>query len=245
MKPSILLRFSAATLLCFVAPLLQADTYLGNGGTGFGGPLGTGSLSLSDNGTTISGTFTRGSGNHNDMLVLYIDSVAGGFSTTSLFNDQADQLRRSISGVGSFGRSTVNFPTGFQPDYAIAIHNNTFTFGGLWSLANGGDNSLGFIDTVNLSGGGASAAAYTFDFNWSEIGLALPSSFRFVATYTAESGYRSNETIGNSDAPGGGVNIASGTLNFSSYVVYPVPEPTSAALVLLGGVMVRFLRRRS
>jgi hypothetical protein len=223
------------------ATQLRADTYPGNGGTSFGGPLGTGSITLTDNGTTISGTFTRGSGNHNDILVLYIDSVAGGFSTTSGFNDQADDLRRGISGVGGFGRSTVNFASGFQADYAIAIHNNNFTFGGLWSLANGNNNSLNFIDSVNLSGGGSSAASFTFDFNWSEVGLGSPGSFNWVATYLSESGFRSNEAIGASDAPGG--NIGSGTLNYSGFVTYPIPEPSSAALLVIGATALLVLRR--
>src|SRR3954467_13538885 len=100
---------------------VQAATYSGNGNTGFGGPLGTGSLTLSDNGTTVSGTLTRGSGNLNDLVVIYIDPPSGGFNTASGFNDQDDSHRRAISGVGGFGRSTVNFASGFNADYAIAI----------------------------------------------------------------------------------------------------------------------------
>jgi len=242
MKFSYLSQTIACAALMLSSGQIFADTYLGNGGTGFGGPLGTGSLSLSDNGTTVSGLFTRGGGNHNDMLVIYIDSIAGGFSTTSGFNDQNDDHRRAISGVGSFGRSVVNFAPGFLPDFAIAIHNNNYTYGGLWSLANGGGGSLGFVDTVNLSGGGNAAASYSFDFNFSEIGLGGPGSFNFVASYLAESGFRSNEAIGASDAPGGAVNLASGTLNFAGYATYPVPEP-SAVVLLLTGLGVVLCRR--
>jgi hypothetical protein len=221
----------AAAATCFVCSQSPAAFYAGNSNTGFGGALGTGGVTLTDDGTTISGTFNRGSGNHNDILVIYIDSGASGFSTTSGFNDQDDDLRRAISGVGWDGRSTANFAAGFDADYAIAIHNNNFTFGGLWSLANGNNGSLNFLTSVNLSGGGNAQTSYTFDFDLADIGLAPNSgaSFDFVATYTAASGYRSNEAIGASDAPGGGTNVALGTLNFSDWETYatlaPIPEP--------------------
>jgi hypothetical protein len=164
---------SLAIAIAVCCTQLKADTYPGNGGTSFGGPLGAGSIILTHSGTTISETFTRGSGNHNDILVLYIDSVAGGSSTTSGFNDQP--------------------------------------------------------------------ASYTFDFNWSEIGLNNPGSFNWVATYVSESGFRSNEAIGASDASGG--NIGSGTLNHSSFVTSPVPEPSSAALLGIGATALLVLRR--
>ena len=63
--------------LCLSA---HAATYSGNGNSGFGGPIGQGSLSLTDDGTTVSGTVTRGAGPYNDILVLYVDSGPGGFA---------------------------------------------------------------------------------------------------------------------------------------------------------------------
>src|SRR2546425_7681573 len=111
----------------FVASLLlsvssYAATYSGNGNSGFGGPIGLGSLTLTDNGTTVSGTVNKGPNGFNDVLVIYIDSQAGGFADTSGFADGADGLRKAISGFdGGGNRSLLTFTGGFSPDYAIAL----------------------------------------------------------------------------------------------------------------------------
>src|SRR5947207_3728983 len=105
---------AGVALLSFSA---MAATYSGNGNSGFGGPIGLGSLTLTDNGTTVSGTVNKGPNGFNDVLVLYIDSVAGGFSDTSGFADGADGLRKAISGFdGGANRSVLSFNV-MLPDY--------------------------------------------------------------------------------------------------------------------------------
>jgi hypothetical protein len=200
---------------------------------------------FTDNGTTIFGTFNRGSGAHNDTVVIYIDSVSGGLSSTSLLDDGGDDLRRAVSGFnGGANRSTVFFPSGFQADYAIALHNNNFTFGGLWQLiANPGNNGLPFVRSVNLSGGGTTQPTYTFQFDWSDIGLASASSFKFVATYVSNTGYRSNEAIGESDADPFN-NYGWTPMTFSGLRIYPVPEPSSAVLAGLMALVLFGCRKR-
>jgi len=69
-----------ALVLALIAITAQSATYSGNGNSGFGGSIGLGSLTLTDNGTTVSGTVNKGPNGFNDVLVLYIDSSAGGFS---------------------------------------------------------------------------------------------------------------------------------------------------------------------
>src|SRR5437667_8014283 len=86
---------------------VRAADYSGNGKNGFGGPIGQGSLSLTDDGTTISGTVMKGPNGFNDALVLYVDSVPGGFSDTSGFADGADGLRKAISGFDGGGNRSV------------------------------------------------------------------------------------------------------------------------------------------
>src|SRR5438874_12960250 len=114
---------SLAAALAVTCLSSSAATYSGNGNSGFGGPIGLRSLTLTDNGTTVSGTVNKGPNGFNDVLVLYIDSTAGGFSDTSGFADGADGLRRAISGFdGGANRSLLTFtPALFSPDYAIAL----------------------------------------------------------------------------------------------------------------------------
>src|SRR5439155_17339968 len=155
-----------ASIFALCLSVLAAD-YSGNGKNGFGGPIGQGSLTLTDDGTTISGTLTRGAGGgFNDALVLYVDSVPGGFSDTSGFADGADGLRKAISGFDGGGNRSVLTFSGMLPDYAIALGPSSDNFGGLWQLANGGGNSLPFVSSVNLNPTGTnSSPTYTFSFN--------------------------------------------------------------------------------
>lgn len=237
------------------------NTFNGNGNTGFGGTVGNSSLqivSLADG--TLNFTWTRGTGNFNDALVLYIDSTAGGFSDTLSFNDQADPLRRAISGAsgGSTGidantRSTVTFNTGFTANYAFAADTG---FGGLWTLASGGDNSLPFAAATGFAPtGSATAATYSWSFNVSSIGLTANSgqSFKFVGTYlNSGNSFRANEALGFSIAganPGaGGIGSYPNTIATSEFTFQTIPEPSTYALLALsaaalGGYVVRRRRR--
>src|SRR5882762_4062004 len=233
----------------FVASLLlsvssYAATYSGNGNSGFGGPIGLGSLTLTDNGTTVSGTVNKGPNGFNDVLVLYIDSTVGGFADTSGFADGADGLRKAISGFdGGANRSVMTFG-GMSPDYAIALGPASDGFGGLWQLANGGNNSLNFVTSVNLNPtGNANSPTYTFSFNVSQIGLTPNSgaTFLMLGTYISDSGYRSDEAIAGNDVGSQGWNPFLQTA-FVSYTI--VPEPSAASLLLLGVGALFTLRRR-
>jgi hypothetical protein len=221
-----------------------AATFSGNGNSGFGGPIGLGSLTLTDDGTTVSGTINKGPNGFNDVLVIYLDSVAGGFADTSGFADGADGLRKAMSGFdGGGNRSLLTFPAGFSPDYAIALGPASDGFGGLWQLANGGNNSLNFVASVNLNPtGNNNSPTYTFNFNVSQIGLAPNSgqSFAMLGSYTSNSGYRSDEALPGNLVGAQGWNPFLGTSS-ASYAI--VPEPTSIALCLLGTIGFALRRR--
>jgi N-acetylneuraminic acid mutarotase len=184
-----------AARLLLAAGKVQADQYRGNGNTGFGGAIGNGTLTLTDDGTNISGALTVG-GSMNDVLVLYIQSGPGGFTNTSGFTDQGDSCRQAISGVSASGRSLLTFASGFQPNYAIALAPAAAGTGGLWQLANGGNNSLVFLGSVNLAPI-KNSGPYTFNFPAALIGMipGVRSTIQVLGTFVRADGSRSTEAI--------------------------------------------------
>ncbi len=240
MRTSIAVVVAAGSLLSASA---LAATYNGNGASGFGGPIGLGTMTLTDDGTTVSGTFTKGANGFNDVLVLYVDSVAGGFADTSGFADGNDGLRKAISGFdGGTNRSLLTF-SGMSPDYALALGPSSDNFGGLWQLVNGGGNSLNYVNNMNLSPtGNNNSATYTFSFNLADIGITPNSggSFKLLGTYTSNSGYRSDEAIAGNAVGTQGWN---GFTQTASVTYTSVPTPGVLALLGLGGVAVGRRRR--
>jgi len=231
-----------------IASAAMATTYNGNGATGFGGTLGNGSLTLTDDGTTISGTFTAGSA-FNDTLVLYIDSTTTGANVTSTagLTDTADGGRKSISAFDGTNRATINLP--IAADFALMLSPTQNSFGGLWSLSNGAN--LPFVASANMTNiGNAGPTSYNFTINLADLGLTAGQSFNFVADYlNGSNAFLSNETLNGTTGLGGtnpGQNTTSTLAGFQTYTTTaPIPEPATVLLVgpaILGGMF--FLRRR-
>ena len=239
MKNILNLLIGCITLVSATAQ--AATTYVGNGSTAWGGTVGNGNIVIDDNSSGIL-TFTLNATVPGNALVLYIDSKTGGFNSTSGFQDGADALRRAISGYdstannGGVGKSTTIMP--FSADYAIGVDGG---WGGLWELANGGDNSLTYRATA-LAGGFGSGNVLTL--NVSDLGLTANSgqSFNFFAMMVSGSGYTSPELIGASSISG-----ASGWGNTqtvgvgSTYTL--IPEPSTPLLMGLGLAGLLALRR--
>lgn len=245
MRRSIFLCLSFAILPSFAL----ATTIPGNGATGFGGPVGTGSLSVTDSPSGMSITLNRGGGSLNDALVLYFDTIPGGFNDNSTFSDNADGGRTAISGAnnGNPSRSLVTFPAGFNADYAMAIENG---FIGTFGLVSGGNGSLNFLFGQGQSGN-PNDPSYTINISPAQMlqmGLVANSgqTFQLVGSYISTSAYRSNETIGPSitvPADGGGNAGFSNPQTFTQSISYTlVPEPASLSLILIGSLAL--LRRR-
>jgi hypothetical protein len=219
-----------------------AITYLGNGSTAWGGGVGNGNIIIDD---TISGalTITTNVTVGDNALVIYFDSKGGGFNTTAGFADANDSLRKAISGYGGAvnERSTTLLP--FAADFAIGVDKG---WGGLWELANGGNNSL-IYKTTALEGGfgaGGVGTGKVLTINVADLGLTANSgqSFNFFAMMVSGTGYTSSEFIGASSISG---NLGYGNTQTvgtgSSYTL--VPEPSTGMLMGLGLAGLLVVRR--
>ena len=221
-------------LLAGVIVSAEAQTFNGNGATGFGGVLGGSTVNVTESGGVFTFNLQTGAPFSGNNIVFYFDTIAGGFSDTSAFSDNADGGRTAISGFQDPGRTLAIFANGFAADFAVSLEPG---FGGLFELQAGGDNSHRFVSNANLSGSGSS---FSFTVNAIDIGIVPGQTFNMVATLISATGYRSNETIGASttvpgtsgDAPNAGFN---GTTTFNEAVTV-IPEPTTVSLLAASAV---------
>lgn len=222
-------KIIATLAVLAAASSASAAVYNGNGNTGFGGPVGNGVLTITDDGAGVI-TVSNSPAVSGNVLVLYIDSIAGGVADTSGLTDFVDGGRRATSGADTTTRSLVTFPSGFTADRAILIAGFSVGF----DITNTNSN-FAFFST-----GGASTAV----FNASELGLAgTPGqSFNFVGTLISETAFRSNEAYGVSNA--GAANLGfNDPLTFSQSLTYNfVPEPATLGMLAAGALVA--LRRR-
>lgn len=232
----------AACAALSLTGMAQAAVYSGNGGTGFGGPIGNGSLTVTDDGAgNINFSLSTGTTFSGNALILYVDSKTGGVNSTSTLTDQGDPGRVAISGLSGSGRTLATFAPGFNADYAITVEPGVFS--GLFDLSS--PANFPFVSSGGLSGSGA--GPFTFSFTRASLGLGATDPFSFEGTLISTSAYRSNETIGSSvtvpgtlgDTPNAGFT---GTQVFATANTFNVPEP--ATVGLLGLVSLSALRRR-
>ena len=235
--------FAVGLVGIFSLSATRGALYSGNGSTGAGGPVGQGSLNLTDNGTTISATFNKGGSagtGFNDVLVLFVDSVSGVFTDTTHFSDSTSTgLRRAVSGlINTDNRSTAIFAPGFTADYAIAV---SVDFGAaVFHLVSGGPGSLELIRNIPFSPTDSKTRpTYNFSFDWADVGLDSSSAknLRFESSYITQTGSRSLESFESLSGTAG----FGGTVTFNNYDLYPlplVPEPANAALAVFGGIVV-------
>lgn len=201
-------------------------TFPGNGNTGFGGPIGTSTLQITDDTTNVTCTLTVTEGNTGgNVLVLYIQSSTnGGFSDTSGFTDTSDGIHQAISGYSGSQRSTMTFLSGFKPSYAVGV--DLGNFAGVYGLAN--NTSLSYLGSANLNpSSGTTAGTYTFTFSLAQIGMTngpavVGQTFQVFGTFVSGSGYRSTECVAGNDTGTQGWNPFTQTAG-GTYTVGEVP----------------------
>jgi PEP-CTERM motif-containing protein len=220
-------------LIGFIVCSLSAGaaTYPGNGDTGFGGAVGTGSLTLTDDGTNLLFTFTRGMGTFDNYLVFYFDTVGGGVNSLPTSGEIGSPFgaRRAI--VNEFGSGISSFPTNFGADYAYALRvTGQDSASQVYQIPSGANaNTLNFVSNVGVTNNGdGNAASYSFSIPFSDLGITAGQSFSFVTTYLdpfggggADATFRSAEAFVTTPTGTGFSNSS-----FTTAITYQtVPEP--------------------
>jgi hypothetical protein len=232
------------------ANVAQATVYNGNGATGFGGPVGTGALTVTDDAAgNVTFSFQPGAGHPSvdgNNLVIYLSTGMPGLPDTSALIDNGDSGRRGISGYNAGStpttRSLIAFPSGFQATYALAMESG---YVGLFQLPPlGGDGNLTY-----LTGGSQSGNPLHVTVPLTTLGLTQGQSFQLLGTLLdGGAAYRSNEAIGatSPDIAASGNPGFNNLITFSSAFTYNstiVPEPASVALIALSGAFIARRRR--
>ncbi|HSM54883.1 MAG TPA: hypothetical protein VK879_01910 [Candidatus Sulfomarinibacteraceae bacterium] len=109
-------------------------------------------------------------------VIIYIDSVDGGFNSTVPLTADGSNLHEH--GIAATGGSDLYFAPNFYADYAVSL---TSQAGHLYELAD--DNSLNNLKSVNLQEGQSDhEGEYEIDFLMSDIGLTEGGAFKYVVT---------------------------------------------------------------
>ncbi len=228
---------SSAALVLSQSDGASPKIYANGGGSGFGGTLGAGSISMDASGGNLNVSFTAG-GSLNDNVVIYLDTKSGGF-TDSQMNDTADGGRSATSNL----TRDVDDVLPILPDYGLVVGN----FGSVLFELNAG-TTAGHLNFLIFN------AAPNISIPLATLGG--PTNVDFVAGYASGSMYNSNESLpattaginqlggnpGFGDGSNGGVNPAPSQVVYDNYNRFVIPEP--ASLAALAGVALVGLRRR-
>lgn len=181
-------------------------------------------------------------------VVIYIDAVDGGYSSTVPLTDTADRPRRLASGKGDAGESAdLFFAPGFTADHAIVLLPNQARIFELADSSHVLVNGANLGDAQDINGGdevtyvddGAAGVERELELRLSHLGLSAGDSFRFVATaLNGQNAFRSNEFVGVApgnawDAfnPGNTITV----LKTGDFVEFTTAAPCSAACGVAGG----------
>jgi Secretion system C-terminal sorting domain len=212
---------------CFFAATHAQVTYMGNGNSGFGGPIGQGSITIADNLDSLAFVLTKGGGSYNDLVVVYIDTKAGGFANTTSFTDYSSDRTTAISGkTGVAGQvSDMFFPADFMPDYAIALKfDNPPSMAGGGSLFKLQAGTLQFVKDVQLTP--SLPLTPNCIFGALKTDLEFTSTMKFIVTFVSTTAWRSNEAIGFNFAAAA-PNPGQTNVNVDTFKIYTSVLPVS------------------
>ena len=209
-------------------------------GTGFGGVLGGNGRMYMDFDTNNLFVGFKAGNNLNDLVVMFLDTRAGGF-TDAQMNDNADGGRRVTSNI------TLNdddqWDPDFLPDYSVVIA----SWGIVTFELNAGntDGHLIFKEFFGSSAGNDPNVAR--EVALSKATYNIGTGFNWMAYYISDSNYASDETMpgqswsgsGNPGFGNGGVRQA---LGYNRFEVVPEPGTMAAIGLGLAGLLAR--RRR-
>lgn len=240
----------------FVNGSVAVGEYVGTvsgGGSGFGGPIGGGTVSVDSNANGVFFGFSGLGDFSGNAIRVYIDSVPGGISDLSSaggFNDFGDFNRERFSRIAANG---VTLPFDADSGFILAS-----AFGGLgtgYQLTPGGNGSL-----TPYSVGATFSAVGEFPtlpemevfIPHADLGTTPGDTIDFVVTYAnqndASSAFLSDESFPFQFAGGNPGDGSAGPIIFEDFhrlvtTEQPIPEPASIALLAAGGLMIARRRR--
>ena len=175
----------AAGLLFAAAPA-RATNFPGNGSGDWGGEVGQGTLTVTDDGTNITfSLLSNGSSFGGNVLALYIDTGAAGYTNTAGFTATGNPDVNAIAGYDGSDRSVMTFTNGFTPSYAIAIQSSWMDLFGLASFN-------------YITGNGVpSGNTYALTFPVADLGLTpgAQHTIKLFGSLLSNTAWRSSEAI--------------------------------------------------
>jgi len=193
-------------------------------GTGAGDVIGVNSRLLWDTdgaGNIVLG-LESGAGSLNDFVVVYIDSVVGGFGATTNFTDESSPQAAAASGqgVGTTLSAPLTFGANFQPDYAIVFTQNSIysSYAGLFQLKSGEPHFQVRTLSQNVTNQPSTRAYELSGLTGTDLGLAPGGTFKYVATLINPlTAFRYNEFVGVESVPSSNIGANPFTMSADDY----------------------------
>ena len=209
------------------------------GGTGFGGTLGTGKFYMESTGTDLYiGADIAGNLGSN-IVAIFLDTKAFGFSNDSTLGDFADSGRKVASKLTRDVQD--NYP--IAADYVLEFGNG---FSVVFELKTGSLNPIS--STFAGSGGNGAAGGREAKISLASLGISGSGSVKFFGSLISDTQFASNEGIP-ATGFGGNPGFGAAPVNWPDFHEFVVAVPEASALIALPvasivGLSLRAFRKR-